>query len=1088
MDWRIVAAAFAALVVLGGGTLLAAQVQTDLDEGVQQRIRDSGLERPTDAAPLKLNEFKLPKDVPLEIPPGTEISPDLSKMTLPKDLDLQIPDDLDLSNLDFELPEDFDLQLPAGSEFAPPGLKLPEGATIKLPDGKEFKLPPGSDLDLPPELVDRLLSQGLPAGKLQAPRDLNIRGLPPELHANLDPPQFTGGGTLHLPGGTTIALPEGQQFPFPAGLLAYAARSLLPAGSTFDIPFDETSSGGGFPVPQPRSPSQLVREDPSAPARTGVATEITSMPARVRKGEPVTVSGYVRDASTGRAIAGAPVDIFMNESKRTPGVLVGQGVSDASGTFTIRLDLPTDKPAREYQLVNHAAAFVDPSGRPYADGWGDPPFATTASTVLTLELPARDGFGTATTLGGTLLDNTGAPVPSATITLTSDSVVIGRPVTTSAGRYSLQYTFPAGVHVVEARFAGTSFYDPATAPRANITIEDYAIEIAPILRAKPGEALLLTGRVLGKGAVAPERALTIDGLFGAPTIRLVSDSAGRFSYSFATPTTTAPGTYTVTYHLPDHRVTKTQQIEINQTARLAMTLPSLWDVELPLTTTVTLRSALDQPITGQTLRVTMEGPGGTRDFTGITGSAGDVQVTLQPLRATPGAYTVSARILNNPHLEAPSLSQTLNLGAFEVAWDVPEVVVRGEQASVSATVSFSGRPLSNAPVTLDVFGPRQVTTDALGRVSWSETVPASATLGDVPLSVQAVDHPLRSDATRVVAVPKLALDAPEVFELGVPVQASLRLTDDQGAPLRDAAVTITTVSNDAIERTVVRTDADGRWNGALNVTTTGGNVTMSARYDATGTYLGADEMQSMAAQMPTLVGGGSFPWLIPLVGLALAGGAGATWYVVRKRRAGRPRKAEVAAAVTLAHPSEVDLRFGIPEGEPAVWGIGDPLALAVRNVGAAGDFELQWPGGATSVHLAQGADSATTLEFPQEGEVTLTARRQGGEFDPAAASVRIVDYRKETAREFDLFLDKARGIDTSLTRQSTPREIVWTLEPRLGSGAHAWLDELAFVMEITNYSHYAVSREHYLRFVKAARALDPFFAPAPEPAPATPGG
>jgi hypothetical protein len=39
---------------------------------------------------------------------------------------------------------------------------------------------------------------------------------------------------------------------------------------------------------------------------------------------------------------------------------------------------------------------------------------------------------------------------------------------------------------------------------------------------------------------------------------------------------------------------------------------------------------------------------------------------------------------------------------------------------------------------------------------------------------------------------------------------------------------------------------------------------------------------------------------------------------------------------------------------------------------------------------------------------------------------------------------------------------------------------MALAVEITNYSHHAIDRADYLRFVRASRALDPFLAPAAE--------
>lgn len=1057
--------------MLSGGTLLAAQVQTDLDQGVEsQRTFDD----PGETAPLQLNDLKLPSDLPMEIPRGAEISPDLSKLKLPDDLDLQLPSDLDLSDLDFELPQDFSLSLPEGTVFSPPGLELPDGASITLPDGSRFQIPPGSNLDLPPEMIDRLLAQGVRPGELLSPRELDIRGLPPELTATLDPPQFDGAGRMTLPAGTTITLPDGRQFPFPAGAIPYAARYLLPAGSRIDLPsLAEGYRPGAFPVPRPNTSSQLV--DPTGTTRpaTSLVTEITGMPSRVRKGDPITVSGFVRDPA-GRAVAGAPVDIFLNETKRAPGVLVGEGTSDSTGTFVITLNLPADKPARDYQLVNHAVAFTDRSGRAWGDGWGDPPISTYAATSMKLDVPARDGLGASTPIAGTIFDNTGVPVGGVVVSISVDGSVVGRPTTNAQGRFVHSYSFSGGVHAIEARFLGTANYEASSA-RASITIDDFAIEVPATLRAKPGDTVLFAGRVLGQGAAAPERAVTIEH-FGS-TVNLVSDSTGRFSYAYATPATLAPGHYTVSYSLPGLDVTKSQSIELNVTAKLALDAPASWDVDQDVPVGVSLATIAGTPLPGQTVRIILSGPGGSAQMQSSTDGAGQIMTAMKPLRPAPGVYTLTARVIGDPYIDAPASSTSVTLGLFEVLWSVPSTVIRGEEAGGALTVKFAGKPASGAALDLDFFGPRSLVTDANGRATWTATVPGDTPLGQWGVSAIFADHPVRTTVTNVVAVPDLEIDAPDAFSPGKPVQATLRLRDDQGAPMADREIEIKITGDRSVTGQSVRTDSRGEWRGALNISAArGDNVTVTARFDPSDPYLGADSVQAMSA---TATGIAGRDWILPVaIGLAAVVGGG-TLYAVRRF----PRKARVAEAaaapVLVVAPTmrapDFDLRFAIPAGEPAVWGVGDPLGLVVRNSGPAGELALDWGSGRRTLALS-GPEARTTLTFDIEADLGFQATRVGvADMEPARAGVRIVDYRKETAREFDLFLEKAQRVDASLTKRSTPREIGWTLEARLGAEARAPLEEIALVMEITNYSHYEVGREHYLRFVRAARALDPSF-------------
>lgn len=1071
MDWRLVAAPLAALVVLTGGTLLAGQVQGDLDAGVKERAVELG---EAETPPLRMNDLTLPKDVPLELPEGAEISPDLSKLTLPEDVDLQLPSDLDLAGLDFELPQDFQLDLPEGTIFSPPGLTLPEGATMRLPDGRAFTLPPGSRLDLPPEVVERLLAAGLPSGRLGADRTFDMSDLPPDLLASLDPPSFDGAGRMRLPAGTTITLPEGQRFPFSAGILPYAIRYLLPAGSTFDIPMD-LAQGGSFPVPQAGSSGQLVRDDATGP-RIAVETEITNMPSTAKKGEPFTVSGYVRERVSGKPVAGAPVDVFLNESKRATGTLVGQATSDAAGIFSAKLMLPDDKPAREYQLVNHAVAFVAGDGRAFADGWGDPPLTAYADTALTLLVPARDGFGVSTTLAGALVDNTGHPVAGMPVSVSVDGVPVARPVTNAQGRFAFQHAFAAGEHEVEAQFLGAQAYRASPIARATILIDDDALDVPPIVRGMPGGSVALTGRVFADGAAAPGRAVSVSGPFDPAEIALTTDGTGRFTYATVLPATLPPGTYALTYRVEDFDITKTQTLEVNQTARIVLSAPSAWDVEVPAPMSAQLLAGVPpRGIPGQMLRFTLAGPGGARDVDVITDESGTVSTALVPLRAAPGTYTLAVSTGANPNLDAPTATASIALGIFDVGWEAPRTVVRGTELAGAATLRFAGKPYANTQVTLDVVEPLTLTTDANGRIEFTTPLDLDTPLGPLELRVSALDHPVRSRNVTVMAMPRLTLDGPAEFPLGGKPDAAFTLTDDQGEPLRDRDVLLS-IGN--FEQSVT-TDRRGRWSGTLDVLVGGDNATLAARFDEESPYLAAQDAKVLSASAQLAARPSPLLWLVPLVGLALAGAGGAGWYAYAKRRRVAPPAAAAApvAAALARHAPDFDLGLGIPDDEPAVWGVGEPLAVTLRNRGRAGDVELRWDGGA--MRLALGERATTTLTFREEGEVRLRARRDGASsMEEAEARVRIVDYRKETAREFDLFVERARRLDETLTRRSTPREIQGALALHLGAVAEARLDEMALVMEETNYSDHAVGRAHYLRFVRASRALDPFFPEA----------
>lgn len=1074
MNWKAALAPLALLAVLLGGNALVAQVQGDLE--TQLQASGDGVETTpgqTSAPPLRLNNLKLPSDLPVTLPPGTKIDPeDLSKITLPDDLDVTLPDGFDLSDLDFNLPEDFDLQLPEGTTFDPitGNLSLPNGGRIQLPDGTQLTLPPGTNMTLPRELVDRLLAQGLPAGTLGRDKSFHVEDLPPGLNVKMDPPRVDGGGTLRLPGGTQLTLPRGVRIPPEAlaGLLPF----ILPEGTLIDVP---PGDGGGFALPEPDPDAQPERNQTATPDRgIALATDIDAWPARIEKGKPFKVEGYVRESASGRDVAGAPVVIYMNETKAQPGVMVGRGVSDASGRFSIDVSLPTDKPARQYQLVNAAGPFSAADGTRYAVGWGDPPIETFSQTTFTLDLPARDGLQSGTPVRGLLIDATGAPVPLARVEMLVDGAVVRQGATTAEGVFAVTHTFPSkGTFSVQLRFPGNAYYGGSETAAREILIEDVAIDVAASQLVERGTALTLAGRVLVSGVATPGKEVAVTHPFG-DALRLTTDSAGRFSTSIVVPDSTRLGAHEVRLAVSEFGTTKTQRVEVWTRGFILLDAPERARVDADVPVTVTLQDARGNVLAGEQMRVVLSGPGGSDE------ARTSRLAELRAPQPAEGLYTITATALSTYVTAAPA-EHPIELGTLVVDWDLPETVVRGRDAAVSATVTFAGKPLPNAPVLLGLFTPEQRFTSSTGRAEWTVTIPKQAPLGSTVATLALPEEGVSQErTTRVVAIPTLDLALPDEFSPGGPLVASVKLLDDLGEPLASHRVDLSWRAGDWSSASSFTTDANGSWSGEID--TSGApraELAAAAHHPEQRDFLAADKTASVfvakaATGTPDL---SPLLWGIPLVVVGAAGGAG----VLLKRRLDA-RKVAVAAqpapTASVLHAPGFDLDVGIPDGEPLVWGIGEPLALSVRATGeSAGrrDVRLQAPGLDRTVALDR-APTATSVAFATEGAITLRASRTDDAMAaPVTIEIGIVEYRKEISREFDLLLERARGVEQSISKQSTAQEVEWMLSHRLGPASSAPLAEMALVMDVANYSGQPIARADYLRFVRAVRALDPLF-------------
>lgn len=1084
MSWRAVVASLALVAVLLMGNALVAQVEGDIQHQLDLPTEEGG-EGSVEGnlPPLKLNNLRLPEDLSLTLPPGTTLDPEtLSKLTLPEDLDLTLPEGFDLSDLDFDLPEEFDLHLPEGSVFDPATgrLTLPNGGSMTLPDGSTFDFPPGTALDLPPELTARLLREGLPAGVLPRDASFHLEDLPPGLNVGMDPPGLPGNGTLHLPAGTQIQLPPGTEVPLDA--LQGLAPLLLPAGTLLDIP--PGANGDGFPLPE-RDDQEGEDERPGnatsarePPPGIPVATDIDTLPSRVPKGEAFFVEGYVRERDSGRDVEGAPVAIYMNETKEQPGVLVGQGQSDATGRFRIQVAPPTEKPAGQWQLVNHALPFTNAEGTTYSEGWGDPPFETFASTSWVVHVPARDGLQSVTPVRGELIDDTGAPVPFARVELLVDGVVVRQSTTSLDGLVLANHTFTSkGTHTVRLRFPGNDYYEASESDARTIVIEDVALDVPTTMRVERGERVTLAGRVLVSGVATPGERVDI----GTPDGRVATvttDSAGRFSTSWLAPPGTPLGAGEIVYSATDYGVSKAQHVDVWTRARLTLDATSMARIDLGVPARVSLVDLAGAPIAGQEVELLLAGPGGTISERVTTGQFTVERVLVPPIAAD-GIYTLSARAADAAHVEAAEASRAVEMGSLEVDWTLAEVVVRGSNATVGATVTFAGHPLEGGGTLLALFTPQPARTDGDGRVSWTVAVPSEAPLGPATATLTIPDLEYEtSRGTRVVALPRIVLDTPATYEPGEPLALSVKLVDDRGDAVARHAMNVSARVGGETRSFSIVTDEEGAW--ATTIDTAGATrepLALAAHHPEQGDYLEADK--TAAVTLASAVAGAPvvnpLVWGVPLMVMGVAGGAGVVVKRMRDAKRARLDAAPIAATATLLHAPGFDLDVGIPSGEPLVWGVGESLEITISPTGAsAGRRSVRFtaPAVERTVTLEDGVQRFP-IQFAEEGDARLEARRtDDAQAAPAVVELRIVDYRKEIAREFDLLLERARAIEPDLDTRATAQEVEWMLGHRLGPQSTQPLGDMSLVMDLANYSESTIGRAEYLRFIAATRAVD----------------
>lgn len=298
-------------------------------------------------------------------------------------------------------------------------------------------------------------------------------------------------------------------------------------------------------------------------------TNITDSPERIVKGQTFVVNGTVQ-ASDGRGVPGARIDVYLNETKDATGKHAGAGTTGSDGRFSVVGRVPATVPARGYQLVAKSSDGQVTTTR-YTESWSDPPvevFAPTRFVATTVNAAA--GFPANVTVR--LVDLDGNGVPLASVSWTADGAPQGELRTDAGGRLVARVTFDEpGAHVVAFRFDGTTHHGPSSAV-VNVTAARGAI----LLPAEPpvlvrGESGSIGGQVVIRGTRADGRSVQGDDsmLLGpVPALdrvgpRTVTDEDGGFLLPLRPDEDLAPGPYLVRILVPD------LALQANATVRVA---------------------------------------------------------------------------------------------------------------------------------------------------------------------------------------------------------------------------------------------------------------------------------------------------------------------------------------------------------------------------------------------------------------------------------------------------------------------------------------------------------------------------------------
>ena len=531
------------------------------------------------------------------------------------------------------------------------------------------------------------------------------------------------------------------------------------------------------PTPAPPVPAPPP-DTPPAPGLVDTVTEITELPARVRKGFPATVSGTVRTVA-GVAVDGVPVEIFLNTSKAPGGTKVGAGAA-VQGGFDIEFEVPADFEVGSYQVLAHALATPG-----FRDSWSDPEIGVFTGTAIELQGPVTTPVDEPVTYSGRLLEEAGVAVSGQLLEVRRDGSPVSIVTTDDAGAFSFGQVFQdSGPHVIEVELRETEVLlgniarldVQATLP-VRLTLDvpsrvdvDSQLDIAGVLVTSRGDPV--GGRPL---------QVRID---AADPVAVFTGPDGRFTLPsrFAD-----PGRHTIAVEFEGDD----PLLPISREAVIEAWVPTVLELDGP----PDVRLGGQADFAGRLTTTAGDALAGTPLTLRVDNADVDTTVTdaggrfeISRSFNTAGPVAVQAVFPVGEFLEASS--STVSLRVVEPAvltLDGLEPSVVGQSWQLSgALTGASGRAIPGEPIVVLVDGAERarVTTDEAGRFAWPTIFFEE---GPVTLAARFDGGPTLSAAEAVAAIEPaiaaLVLDDVEPVARGgaLDVSGVLRL-GSQGVP------------------------------------------------------------------------------------------------------------------------------------------------------------------------------------------------------------------------------------------------------------------------------------------------------------------
>ena len=533
------------------------------------------------------------------------------------------------------------------------------------------------------------------------------------------------------------------------------------------VTFEPTASGG--------APSRADGDMPDVPPPPilqplTTVTTITSWPAEVRRGHPLTVGGTVYTA-TGHTVDGMEVEIYVNETKEQGGTIIGTAVT-RFGTWSAEVRMPRDMERGPYQLLARAVANTH-----FEESWSDPDISVFSGTGIELTGPTRVPVDDVARFSGRLSEETGSGIPGRELEIIVDGTVTDSITTGEFGRFSFTQAFPdPGPHWVEVELKVQDYLlDNKARIDLEVTLPTVTTVEVPV-SVEVGEEFSVSGTLHGARG-EPLAGQSVSVRIGDLPVRQVStDDAGVFEYSSMLD---APGAVTVLAEFPGDgpvlRSQATARLAVREVALLTLGGPSAIELGGGATFSGRLTTAADAPIGQSTLTIVDDG--GAELATVTTDDDGGFAYEHSSFFVT-GPQSLTAQYPGGDFIAPSSARFAFSvLAPTSMSLEAPEIVRDSLTFTLRGNLrDGNGQPVPEAEVEVTDGGERTLTTDAEGNFSWETVALFDGGGEDSPhesplvmgVAFAGTDHlaPSAAAADVVIGVPRVLLEPLETVARG----------------------------------------------------------------------------------------------------------------------------------------------------------------------------------------------------------------------------------------------------------------------------------------------------------------------------------